>query len=98
MKTQFQYITVYKDSAKAPVHCFGPFVSESLALTFMEDLPEPLPGGTKSVKLLSLFAGHEVVEAGEQIIRERNPRHPITQALFIPYDVSTPETRARDGY
>lgn len=42
-----QYLIVYKDSSRSKSHIFGPFVTQTIADDFSDELPEPLEGGHK---------------------------------------------------
>lgn len=83
MKDHLHHIIAYKDSKSSKLILFGPFVSDNIANDFLDTLPEPLEGGSKSLKPLSLFQATEAQSAHDQIMRERDPNHPITQALAL---------------
>lgn len=69
MKPQ-QYLVCFSDAKGAKVHLYGPFVSERIAIEFMDDLPEPL-NGRKGVKPLSQFTHDETPLARDEILANR---------------------------
>ena len=56
---QSTYMVVYRDSPTDHVRLFGPFVASEVAIRFKDDLPTPLPGGSKSVKVTEPFTHDE---------------------------------------
>lgn len=66
-----RYIGVYKDGPSSRIRYFGPFVSQAITEEFLNDLPEPLPGGAKSWKPLQPYMHHETGEATRSIMEER---------------------------
>lgn len=71
MKGQSQWVVIYKDSTDARNLYFGPFVSDTLASTFMGSLPNPMAGGSKTYKQMSPFEYDEIRLACEYIMRAR---------------------------
>lgn len=69
MKPQ-QYLVCYKDDNGSKVRLYGPFVSETLAFNFCEELPDPV-NGLKGVKLLSTYTHNETSLAAEEILSAR---------------------------
>lgn len=69
MKPQ-QYLVCYKDKKNAKVHLYGPFVSETIAYNFCEELPDPVDG-LKGVKPLSTYTHDETSLAAQEILTAR---------------------------
>jgi hypothetical protein len=65
------YFAGYKDSAKAPILYFGPFVSTSVAEFFLASLPTPLKGGWAAVRHFQPFNVQEGRTVTEMIMRDR---------------------------
>jgi hypothetical protein len=65
-----QYIVCYSDAKGTKVHIYGPFVSDSIAADFCDDLPEPV-SGHKGIKPLSTYTQHEVLLAAGEILQAR---------------------------
>ncbi len=71
MKTQSQYLVIYKDSAEARNKYFGPFTSVEMAEQFVSILPEPILGGVKTWNHISPYTHDEAMLAREVILRQR---------------------------
>lgn len=71
MKSQSQYLVIYKDSTEARNKYFGPFSSVDMAEEFVETLPTPLIGGSKTWKHVSPYTHQEAVIARQSILRQR---------------------------
>lgn len=71
MLANSRYIVIYKDSATARNLYFGSFVSQSYAEHFMDTLPDPLEGGTKTFKSLQPYTHNEDTLARDVILRKR---------------------------
>lgn len=67
-----QYLVVYKDNPKAKAHIFGPFVNQTIADEFKEDLPQPLQGGYKIRKYTEPHTSSEAREASARLVAQRN--------------------------
>ena len=77
MKTHAQYLVIFRDGPKTRSYYYGPFVSESIANSFMDRLPEPSEGGLKTFKFISPYNYDEADIASDVILNARNPDHPI---------------------
>lgn len=71
MTHQNRYIVIYKDSPKVRSMHYGPFVSPALAESFMNELPEPLEGGMKMLRVLAPYTYFEHTIARDVILRKR---------------------------
>lgn len=67
---QPQYMVCFSDRKGHGVKLYGPFVSETVAWTFADELPAPVDG-TKGVKATSQFTHDEAHLAKVEILLER---------------------------
>lgn len=88
MQDSIRHIVVYRDNSKSRVKLYGPFVSLTMANDFMETLPSPMLGGSKSVKFISPYTHDEASLAAETILRERQGLQPDIDALIKRPNVS----------
>lgn len=71
MKPQ-TYLVCFSDGKGTRVRLYGPFVSETIAADFLDELPEPAtPTGHKGIKPLSTFTHNEANEATQEILNSR---------------------------
>lgn len=69
-----QYLVAYKDSPKSHTRYFGPFVSIEVATRFLDELPEPQPGGAKDYRVTQPFTANDTTIIRDLIMDERE-RH-----------------------
>lgn len=66
-----QYLILYRDSKRAKAHIFGPFVTQTIADKFKEDLPEPLEGGYKLRRYTEPQTYNEAKSVALSLVKER---------------------------
>lgn len=65
------FLVEYRDSPRAQKLTFGPYATNTLATNFVEDLPEPLPGGYKRYTTLQPFTHNEAHVVRDLILSKR---------------------------
>lgn len=74
MTHQNRYMVIYKDGPDYRSRYFGPFVSITLAESFLTILPDPQPGGNKVWKPVEPYTASDAVFARDAILRARGNR------------------------